>query len=472
MAARQVSGSPAAYKQSVAPGPLTTKGNPAKTNPNSQSGSSAGTSGETESDSVGDSPPEQAFDDLIQQIASQAKPPAGQGLQAQAQAPTADLSFYRVWQTAGGGATAVVPSAQTLTDNVPAVMTTAAAVPVQANDKKPPANSSRSASATPAPAKDHTLDTPPGGVIVVAPPPPVKAKLADLTSAGGGVPEIQPKLQPLHIVPPKPEAALTVVISTADQTSGPAPSANEPAPVQEAEYAGNQPEFVAAATDAANPDNTAASASAPLASTAQISTAAQLSSYEAVTPIGASAARAEAEPRKTIAGESSIATPDTGTVRSASAQTAAFQDLQLKAEPAKTDNAASRNEPPKAPAAATPQSAAEKAPAQPVKSVALEFTPDGARDVKVRLSERGGEVHVSVHSTDPSVTKNLRAGVTDLASVLEHAGYDAKTWAGGRQQQENPQQQQQETPQRRNSRTALATEQFDNILQQPNQENS
>jgi hypothetical protein len=68
------------------------------------------------------------------------------------------------------------------------------------------------------------------------------------------------------------------------------------------------------------------------------------------------------------------------------------------------------------------------------------------------------------------VTKNLRAGVSDLASVLEHAGYDAKAWTGARQQQENPQQQAQEAPQRRSNKAAA--EQFDSILQQPNQENS
>jgi hypothetical protein len=92
--------------------------------------------------------------------------------------------------------------------------------------------------------------------------------------------------------------------------------------------------------------------------------------------------------------------------------------------------------------------------------------------VKVRLSERGGEVHVSVHSTDPAVTKDLRAGVTDLASVLEHAGYDANAWAGDRQQQENPQQQEEQTPQRRNNGSEDGAGQFESILQQPNQENS
>jgi len=74
----------------------------------------------------------------------------------------------------------------------------------------------------------------------------------------------------------------------------------------------------------------------------------------------------------------------------------------------------------------------------PVRAVAIEFRPDGVHDVRVRLAEHGGEVHVSVHSADPVVTQDLREGVTGLAATLTQAGYDARAWTpdqGQRQQQ-------------------------------------
>jgi hypothetical protein len=148
-------------------------------------------------------------------------------------------------------------------------------------------------------------------------------------------------------------------------------------------------------------------------------------------------------------------------------QIAAYQDLQLRAEPDKaSDSAAPRTDPPRLPAAAQEPAATEKTPAQPLKSLSLEFTPDGAKDVRVRLVERDGGVHVSLHSTDPATTKNLRDGVTDLAGVLAHAGYDAKTWTSDRQRQDQPQQHDEEEPRRRNDRHGAGTESFDGILQQ------
>jgi hypothetical protein len=74
----------------------------------------------------------------------------------------------------------------------------------------------------------------------------------------------------------------------------------------------------------------------------------------------------------------------------------------------------------------------------PVRALAIEFRPDGVHDVRVRLAEHAGEVHVSVHSADPVITQDLREGVTGLALTLTQAGYDARAWApdqGQRQQQ-------------------------------------
>jgi hypothetical protein len=146
-------------------------------------------------------------------------------------------------------------------------------------------------------------------------------------------------------------------------------------------------------------------------------------------------------------------------------QAASVQDLQTRPEQAKAPDAnVPRDTAPRAPAAAAEPVPAEKPAAQPLKSVSLEFTPDGAREVRVRLSERAGEVHVSLHSSDPAVTKNLRDGVTDLASVLANAGYDAKAWTSGRQQQQNQQQDEPASGGRRRG-SGEEAENFDSALQ-------
>ena len=85
-------------------------------------------------------------------------------------------------------------------------------------------------------------------------------------------------------------------------------------------------------------------------------------------------------------------------------------------------------------AAAPPDVQAEKSAPQPVRSVALDLSTDGAHDVRVRLAEHAGEVHVSVHSADPVVTQNLQEGVTGLAATLAQAGYDARAWTPDRGQ--------------------------------------
>lgn len=103
-------------------------------------------------------------------------------------------------------------------------------------------------------------------------------------------------------------------------------------------------------------------------------------------------------------------------------------------EPVVVTRPALKVEAPK-PAAMPDQAMPEKA---PVRAVAIEFRPDGVHDVRVRLAEHAGEVHVSVHSADPVVTQDLREGVTGLAATLAQAGYDARAWTpdqGQRQQQ-------------------------------------
>jgi len=105
---------------------------------------------------------------------------------------------------------------------------------------------------------------------------------------------------------------------------------------------------------------------------------------------------------------------------------------------------------------------------QPVKSVSIEFTPDGAQDVRLRLSERaGGDVHISLHSTDPSLSGRLNDGVKDLVHSLTTAGYDAQTWTPdqGRQNQ-RPADPPRRT--RRNGADDPGAESFDGFMQPGN----
>lgn len=105
----------------------------------------------------------------------------------------------------------------------------------------------------------------------------------------------------------------------------------------------------------------------------------------------------------------------------------------------------------------------------PIRSLALEFTPDGAGDVKVRLSERAGDVHISLHGTDPLLAGRVREGVSDLVGSLSKAGYDAEAWTPGEGRQGQRQQSDQRQFPRKTATEANAAE-FNGILQQPIQE--
>jgi hypothetical protein len=106
--------------------------------------------------------------------------------------------------------------------------------------------------------------------------------------------------------------------------------------------------------------------------------------------------------------------------------------------------------------------------AQPLRSVSLEFTPDGAADVRLRLSERAGDVHIELHSTDPALSGRLSDGVHDLATSLADAGYDAQAWTPG-QDREGGRGQQQENPsgKQRDQAADPDAEDFDTTMQEP-----
>jgi hypothetical protein len=77
---------------------------------------------------------------------------------------------------------------------------------------------------------------------------------------------------------------------------------------------------------------------------------------------------------------------------------------------------------------------AQNAPAdragQAVRDISLNLSTKD-QNVQVRLSERAGELHVTVRTPDATLTHGMREGLSDLVSRLEHGGYRAETWQPG-----------------------------------------
>jgi hypothetical protein len=132
-------------------------------------------------------------------------------------------------------------------------------------------------------------------------------------------------------------------------------------------------------------------------------------------------------------------------------------------------NAIGKPDPPSVPAAHTadvlPDQSKQATP--PLRSISLDFAPDGAQDVHVRLAERGGDVHVSLHSADSAFAGRIADGVQDLVGALANAGYDAQAWTPG---QERQNQRQQQEPQQQRDETNEGSEEFSAMMQQPNEE--
>lgn len=63
-----------------------------------------------------------------------------------------------------------------------------------------------------------------------------------------------------------------------------------------------------------------------------------------------------------------------------------------------------------------------------VKDISLRLSDKDQNSVQVRLSERAGELRVSVRTPDDGLTRGLRDGLSELVGRLEHNGYKAETW--------------------------------------------
>jgi hypothetical protein len=106
-----------------------------------------------------------------------------------------------------------------------------------------------------------------------------------------------------------------------------------------------------------------------------------------------------------------------------------------------------------------------------LRAVSIDFTPDGSGDVRLKLAERSGEVHVSLHSNDASMTHQLREGIHDLASALASAGYDAETFSSGQGREQGRQQQREQNEQQsRHNSQRNDSPAFEGLLNQTGQE--
>ncbi|HWC98011.1 MAG TPA: hypothetical protein VG456_14725 [Candidatus Sulfopaludibacter sp.] len=76
-----------------------------------------------------------------------------------------------------------------------------------------------------------------------------------------------------------------------------------------------------------------------------------------------------------------------------------------------------------APARETPE------PATSARDIKLQFSAEDGR-IQVRLAERDGEVHVTVHAPDANLASALREDLPGLAAKLEQAGFRSEAWHG------------------------------------------
>ncbi len=84
-----------------------------------------------------------------------------------------------------------------------------------------------------------------------------------------------------------------------------------------------------------------------------------------------------------------------------------------------------------APQLQEPKGEPEAAAGESVRNISLRLTNADQSSVQVRLTERAGELHVSVRTPDVSLTRGLRDGLPDLMGRLQVNGYRAETWQPG-----------------------------------------
>ena len=105
----------------------------------------------------------------------------------------------------------------------------------------------------------------------------------------------------------------------------------------------------------------------------------------------------------------------------------------MPAVPLETRNpvAAKATAEPSAPKLMEPQGDNAGRTTESVRNISLRLSSADQGTVQVRLSERAGELHVSVRTPDTGLTRGLRDGLPDLMGRLQVNGYRAETWQPG-----------------------------------------
>lgn len=86
---------------------------------------------------------------------------------------------------------------------------------------------------------------------------------------------------------------------------------------------------------------------------------------------------------------------------------------------------------PPAPQAGSPHLAEaelSEPPAQPVSRDVSLHLGDGQTNVDIRMAERGGEIRVTVQTSDHDLANSMRGDLPDLVGKLRQAGYQAEAW--------------------------------------------
>jgi hypothetical protein len=110
------------------------------------------------------------------------------------------------------------------------------------------------------------------------------------------------------------------------------------------------------------------------------------------------------------------------------AQNAAAAAYVKNAEAAPIAPPQVRSAPVARPQATPPLAEPAPKPAAPVNEMVMRISQPGAQNVDVQVSQRAGEVHVAVRTSDSDLAHGFRQGLPELTGRLETSGYRAETW--------------------------------------------
>jgi hypothetical protein len=180
--------------------------------------------------------------------------------------------------------------------------------------------------------------------------------------------------------------------------------------VQPDASSGASPDQTASTTSAAQPDGRPASG----AQNAAVRSASSQPNSQPATEPGAAA--------PALASHASTASPG---VNAGAPVTAVLSNTAPAAGNSASAKAAQEN---RAPQFLEAQNEPNQRAGESVRDISLKLTNKDQSSVQVRLSERAGELHVSVRTPDAGLTRGLREGLSDLVGRLEESGYRAETW--------------------------------------------